>query len=137
MIPGADVTGQLLDVKRQDIADVTVTLTDDWPTTEITGTILTDKGEPAPEYSILVYPTDASYWTPYSRRLSYTRADQDGRFKISSLQPGGYRLATILDAQFGAWFDPAYLRQIDATSTPLTIATDEKKTLNLRVPGGR
>jgi hypothetical protein len=136
MIPGADVTGQLLEVNRQNITGVTVTLTD-WRGAEISGTITTDKGEPAPEYFILVYPTDEKYWTPYSYRLYGTRANQDGEFTIGHLRAGSYRLATILDAEFGAWFDPAFLRRIDADSMALSIASDEKKVLNLRVPSDR
>jgi hypothetical protein len=134
-IPGADVTGQLLEVRKQDLTSVTVMLTDQ--RAEVSGTITTDKGEPAPEYYILVYPSDEKYWTPYSRRLYATRAKQDGTFVISGLQAGSYRLATLLDAEFGAWFDPAFLRRIDGDSMTLSIATTEKKVLNLRVPGDR
>ncbi len=134
-IPGADVTGQLLDVKKQDLDGVTVMMTDQ--RAEVMGTLLTDKGEPAPEDYVLVYPTDQKFWTSYSRRLYGTRAKPDGTFVISGLQPGSYRLATLLDAEFGAWFDPAFLRRIDGTSMPLSIATNDKKVLNLRVPSDR
>ena len=50
---------------------------------------------------------------------------------------GSYRLATLLDGEFGAWFDPAFLRRIDSTSMAVSIADDERKVLNLRVPGDR
>jgi protocatechuate 3,4-dioxygenase beta subunit len=134
-IPGADVTGQLVEVKRQDLTGITVTLTDQ--RAELSGTIMTDKGDPAPEYFILLFPSDEKYWTPYSSRLYGTRAKQDGTFIISGLQPGNYRLATLLDAEFGAWFNPAFLHRIDADSMALSIARDEKKVLNLRVTGDR
>jgi hypothetical protein len=53
------------------------------------------------------------------------------------VQAGRYRLATLLDVQFGAWFDPAFLHSIDAGSMAVSIAGDERKVLNLRVPGDR
>jgi hypothetical protein len=134
-IPDADVSGQLVEVKRQDVAGLTVTLTDQRG--EISGSIVTEKGEPAPEYFILLYPSEEKYWNPYSLRLRGTRANQDGRFVISGVPAGTYRLATILDAEVGAWFDPAYLRRIDPGSMTVTFTGDEKKTLNLRVPDDR
>jgi hypothetical protein len=98
---------------------------------------MTDKGEPAPEYFILLYPSEEKYWTLYSRRLYGTRAKPDGTFVITGLQAGRYRLATLLDVQFGAWFDPAFLHSIDAGSMAVSIAGDERKVLNLRVAGDR
>jgi hypothetical protein len=129
------VTGQLVEVKRQDLRGIAVTLTD--RRTELSGTIMTDKGEPAPEYFILLYPSDEKYWTPYSGRLYGTRANQDGTFVIGGFHAGSYRLATLLDAELGAWFDPAFLRRIDSTSMAVSIADEERKVLNLRVPGDR
>jgi hypothetical protein len=134
-IPGADVTGQLVDVGRQDLNGIVVTLTDQGA--ELSGTIMTDKGEPAPEYFILLYPPEEKYWTPYSRRVYGTRAKQDGTFVFRGLPPGNYRLATLLDAEFGAWFNPAFLHRIDADSMAFSIANDERKVLNLRVAGDR
>jgi len=134
-VRGADGMGQVVKVKRQDLPGVAVTLTDEGA--ELSGTIMTNTGEPAPEYYILVYPTDQKYWTPYSRRLYGARAKPDGTFVITGVRAGSYRLATLLDAEFGAWFDPAFLRRIDADSTALSIAREQRKVLHLRVPGDR
>jgi hypothetical protein len=135
MIPGADVTGQLVEVKKQDLKGITVTLTNQ--RAEISGTIMTDKGEPAPEYYILVYPSDEKYWNPYSGRLFGARAKDDGTFVMGGLPAGSYRLATILDAELSAWFDHAFLRRIDPASMAVSIANEERKVLSLRVPGDR
>ena len=99
-IPGGGVTGQVVQVKRQDLAGVTVTLRISEPRF---GMIMTYKGEPAPEYYILIYPSDEESRTAYSRRLYGTRAKRDGTFAITGLHAGSYRLATLLDAEFGAW----------------------------------
>ena len=99
--------------------------------------IMTDKGEPAPEYFILLYPADERYWSPHLLFSRGTRANADGTYHVRGLRAGTYRLATILDAEFGAWFDPAYLRRIDPSSRTITFADGERKTLNLRAPDDR
>ena len=101
---------------------------------ELSGMLLTESGEPAPQYLILVYPTDERYWTAQSGRMLGTRPKEDGSFTLSGLRAGRYRIATLLDAETGAWFDPAYLKQIDTTATALSVTDGERKVLNLRVP---
>ena len=126
--------GQLVEVTRQDLAGITMTLTDQ--RAEISGTIVTDNGETVPQYLfILIYPSDEKYWTPYALRMHWARAKEDGTFVIRGVQTGSYRVATLLDAEFGAWFDPAFLRRIDPSSMPLSIADNDRKVLNLPVPG--
>ena len=132
-LAGQDVLVQPLTIKSNDsVTGVVVTLTNE--RAELTGTILNDLGEPAPEYFILVYPTDEQFWSGPSRRLHATRARPDGRYAIVGLRGGSYRLATVLDVEFGAWFDPAFVRQLESVSMPLTIADRDRKVLNLRVP---
>jgi hypothetical protein len=43
-------------------------------------------------------------------------------------------VATLLDVEFGAWFDPAFVRQLANVSISLAIANRDRKVLNLRVP---
>jgi hypothetical protein len=130
-IAGQDVLDQPLTVKpSESVTAVVVTLTN--RRAELSGTIVNDQGEPAPEYFILVYPTDERFWT--MRRIYGTRAKPDGKFAVTALRGGSYRVATLLDVEYGAWFDPSFLKQLESASMPLTIADGEKKTLNLHVP---
>lgn len=126
---------QRIQVQRQDLAGISVTMTDQ--RAELSGTIMTDKGEAAPEYFILLYPADERYWSPHRLFSNGTRAKEDGTYVVRGLRAGTYRLATILDAEFGAWFDSGYLRRIDPSSTTVTFTGDERKTLNLRVADDR
>ena len=129
-IAGHDVLEQPLTIEPTDnVTGVVVTLTN--RRDELTGTIINDQGEPAPEYYILVYPAEERFWT--MRRIYGTRARADGSFVVTGLRGGSYRVATLLDPDYGAWFEPAFLRQLQGTM-PLTIADGEKKALNLRVP---
>ena len=42
----------------------------------------------------------------------------------------------MVDVETGAWFDPAFLQQIDAASTRVTIGEGEKKVQNLQISSG-
>jgi hypothetical protein len=42
----------------------------------------------------------------------------------------------MIDVETGAWFDPAFLQQIDAASTRVTIGDGEKKVQNLQISTG-
>jgi hypothetical protein len=134
-IAGQDVVEQPFALKaNQTVTSAIVTLTDQ--RAELTGTITTDKGEPAFEYLILVYSTDERYWTSRSQRMFVTNARQNGGFVIRGLRAGNYRVATLLDPEFGAWFNPEFVRSLESTSILISISDREKKVLNLRVPDG-
>ena len=45
----------------------------------------------------------------------------------------GEELAAMVDVEPGAWFDPAFLQEIDAASTPVRVADGEQKVQNLQV----
>ena len=53
-------------------------------------------GGAAPEYSIVVFPTDQALWTPHSRRIQSVRPAVDGGFRVR--QPAAGRISTR-----GAW----------------------------------
>jgi uncharacterized protein (DUF2141 family) len=103
---------------------------------ELTGTITNDRSEPVSDYTLIVYPSDSRFRTPQSRRIQSMRPATDGRFTFRNLPPGEYRLAPVLDPEPGAWFDPAYLQQLDGGAIRITVGEGEKKEQNLRVPGG-
>ena len=117
--PGQDVSGAMLTFGDQ--------------TQEITGVIQDAMGNPAPDYTIIVYPADQNLWGPYSRRIANTRPATDGRFQIRSLPPGNYRLAAVIDAEPGEWFNPDFLAQLVAGSIPITLAEGEKKVQDIRL----
>jgi protocatechuate 3,4-dioxygenase beta subunit len=100
---------------------------------EISGAVLNDRGQPAPEYMIVLYPTDQRFWTPNSRRIRTTRPATDGRYSFGTILSGEYRLAPIFDAEPGSWFDPGFLQQLDAVGVRVTAHDGEKKVQNLQV----
>jgi hypothetical protein len=120
--PGQNVTGAVVTfVDRQ---------------SELTGTIVNEKAQPVPDYTLIVYPADQRYWVPQSRRIQSTRPATDGRYSFRNLPAGDYRLVPVYDPEPGSWFDPAFLQQLETAAVRVSIADGEKKEQHLRVPGG-
>ena len=103
---------------------------------QLTGTITNQRGQPAPEQTLILYSADERFWVPQSRRIRSTRPSTDGAFIFSGIPPGDYKLVAIVDVEPGAWFDPAFLQQIDAASTRITVNEGEKKVQNLQISSG-
>ena len=131
-LAGRDVALDGVDVAAgKAVKDVVVTLTD--RRASLAGTVLDENGEAATEFLVLLYPTESRYWTVQAQRMGVTRATPDGDYVITGLRPGSYRLVTLRDVEFGAWFDPGFLRGLEPTSTPVSITGDGQTILNLRV----
>ena len=102
---------------------------------EVTGIVTDDKSQPVSDYTLILFPADARYRTPQSRRIQSTRPATDGRYTFRNLPPGEYRVAPVLDPEQGSWLDPAFLHELENTSIRYSIGDGEKKEQNLRVPG--
>jgi hypothetical protein len=132
IVDSQDTLDVPIEVKpNQSVVGAVITFTD--RQTELSGAIVNDKGQSVPDYSIIVYPSDRDYWRPQSRRIVSTRPATDGRFLFRNLPPGEYRIAPVLDPEPGAWFDPAFLQQLDSTALSVSLNEGEKKVQNLRV----
>ncbi len=132
---GQDALAQPLELKaEQTVSGAVVTLTDRY--TELSGTILEANGYPATEYMIVLYPTDQRFWTPDSRRRRITRGHPNGSYVMRGMPPGDYYIATVLDPEFGDWFKPGFMQQLEPMLR-VTLGAEEKKVQHLRVPGGR
>jgi hypothetical protein len=103
---------------------------------QLSGTITNQRGQPAPEQTLILYSADERFWVPQSRRIRSTRPSTDGQFTFIGIPPGDYKLVAMVDVETGAWFDPAFLQQIDAASTRITINEGEKKIQNLQISTG-
>ena len=84
---GRDVTDRPIEIRSgQKLTNVLLTFTD--KVTEINGTITTDRGDPSPDYTVLAFSTDNSFWRPQSRHIPTARPDQTGKFRIRGLPAG-------------------------------------------------
>jgi len=132
VVAGQDTVDFPVEIRaNQNVTGASITFTD--RQTEFTGAVVNERNEPVTDYTIVVYAADSRYWTGLSRRIQTSRPGTDGRFTFRNLPPGDYRLATVFDPEPGAWFDPAYLQELDGSSTRLTLTAGEKKVQDIRV----
>jgi hypothetical protein len=132
---GADALDYPLEIgPNEEVSDAVLTFTD--RTQEVAGTLQDPTGRPAPDFTIVVFAADSRYWTPQSRRIRTTRPGTDGKFTISNLPAGDYRIAALVDIAPGEANDPALLEQLVAASYRFTLAEGEKKVQDLRITGG-
>ena len=99
----------------------------------LSGMLQTPDGGPAPEYFVVVFPTDRTYWTPESRRLKSVRPGTDGRFSFTDLPAADYFLAALTDVDPDEWQKPAFLEQVIAGALRIKIAHGEQVTQDIRV----
>jgi hypothetical protein len=132
VVAGNDALDAGLDMTAgRSVKGLVITMTDQQ--TSLSGLMLNEKGAPATEHTLLVYPADEKLWVPESRRFRTMRVGADGKYQIRGLPPGDYRLAAFLDAEPGAWYDPAFLEQLNDGSLRLSLIAGEEKVQNVRV----
>ena len=134
IVSGQDTLDFPIEVKpSQNVSGLVITMTD--KEAELTGAIVDEKGQPAPDYTIVLYAAEREFWTPGSRRIFTQRPGTDGQFTFRNMPPGDYRVAPVLDPEPGTWFDPAFLQQLDSNALRVPIGAGEKKVQNLRIAG--
>jgi hypothetical protein len=133
-VQGHDATETPFEVGTANVDGIEIAFTDRH--TEIKGSFLAANGQPAPEYYIIAFPVDRSLWPGQIRRIQSQRPQADGHFSIKDLPPGDYYLAAVLDVEPGQWFDPAFLAQLAAAATKVTLHEGETLEQSLRIAGG-
>ncbi len=129
---GQDVTDAPIEFKgTEEASGVRVILTSQ--TTEISGAVSNDRGQPEKDYTVVVFSEDSAKWGPLTRFVSVGRPDQDGRYKVRNMPPGDY-LAIALDyVQQGEWGDPAFLERMKSRATSLKLGAGETRALDLKL----
>jgi len=131
---GIDTLDSALEITTADVSGIVITFTD--RPTELSGRLLDAAGRPAPEYSVVAFSSDRTFWTAGSRRLRTARPDSDGKFQMLSLPPGEYCLVALTDLDQADLADPTFLEQLAAASIKITLAEGEKKKQDLKLSGG-
>lgn len=132
---GKDITDRPIDITLDNAPkDIVLTFTDKWQ--GVTGKLSQASGAPATDYTVIVFPSDKSYWLTGSRRILTARPDSSGQFALAgpgpiSLPPGEYLLAAVTELDRDEQFDPALLASLVSAAVPLTIAPGERKVQDL------
>lgn len=103
----------------------------------IIGTVTDDRGTPARDYTVVVFPNDAERWVPTSRFFSTARPDQQGRFEATKLPPGDYLVLAVDYIEDGQQTDPDFLQQMRAYATPVQLNDGEKRPVTLKLVAAR
>jgi hypothetical protein len=114
-----------------DIPNLVLTLTDRH--SELSGSLQTPSGSPAPEYFVVVMPAEPALRIPGSRRIASTRPGTDGQFKFVDLPAGSYLLVALNDLPSGELQRRDFLSEIAAGGVPITLAQGEKKVQALKI----
>jgi hypothetical protein len=115
----------------EDLGGLVITLTDRM--TSLSGTLQDASGRATSDFTVVVFPPDSAYWLPQARRIQAMRPSTDGRFGFRGLPPGDYRLAVVPDVEPGQWYDPTWLRQVQASAVSVTLTDGSHITQDMRV----
>jgi uncharacterized protein (DUF2141 family) len=136
IVAGRDTLDVPMEVRPgQHVDGVVLTFTD--RPSELTGLVQDASGQPATDYSIIVFAADRAFWTAQSRRIKSARPDQEGKYTLRNLPAGDYLLVAVIDVEQDEWFDPSYLQRVAPSAIRITIGDGEKKVQDLRIGSGR
>lgn len=127
---GVDVTDTGIEFKPAEAIDnVQLVMTD--RATTLTGSVTNERGAPAANCTIVIYPEDAALWVQDWRYLKAEQPDEQGRFTVKGLPPGRYLAIAAQDLEDGQSSDREFLEQSRDRATPFTLGDGERKTLSL------
>jgi hypothetical protein len=135
MADGRDISDSPIEIRAGvDVPDVVVTFTDQ--PSELNGTVIDGAGRPTPDFPIIVFSTDRSYWTLGSRRVQTARPASDGKYKVTGLPAGEYFVSAVTGVDRTEVYDPVFLGQLVGAAFKITIKDGEKRTQDLKLGGG-
>jgi hypothetical protein len=136
---GRDYTDQPFDAAAaSDISDVIVTVTNAAPV--VSGRVVDDRGQAAPNAAVLAFPADRALWANYGlspTRLKMARASSEGTYRMDTLPAGTYLMAAVAASEAGAWMDPAFLDRIAGSAARVTLGWGGTVSQNLAVSRSR
>jgi len=132
VVNGRDTIDTGLEITSADTAlEAVVTLTDRAAT--LAGAFQDASGQPATDFTIVLFATDRSFWRWQSRRINAVRPSSDGRFAFADVPPGEYFLTALTDIEPNEWFDPELLTELVPSSVRISIASGEKKIQDIKI----
>ncbi len=103
-------------------------------TTDLSGRVNDDRGKPALDATVVVFPANRDHWTFSSRFLRTARPDTNGRYSIKSLPPGqDYLIIAVQNLEQGQGGDPDFLDRAKEEAKPFTLNEGETKAVDIRL----
>jgi hypothetical protein len=130
VVGGRDVLLQPIEVRESEqLNDVRIVLST--TVTELAGQVRDAKGRPAADALVLATPQGAATWSAVDARFQSGRADADGRYRISGLPPGAYRIAALAGSDELAAWRPDWFRRVEPHAQSITLGAADKRTVDL------
>ncbi len=132
-VNGTDITDTGMEFKPGEaVTGVEIALTS--KLSQVSGTVTGSGSEPVKDYTLVIFSDDPQRWTlPNTRYVAGRRPDQNGRFEVKSLPPGGYYAAAVEYLPDGEWNDPEVLERLKVNAKKFTLDEGESKTLELKI----
>jgi protocatechuate 3,4-dioxygenase beta subunit len=130
---GRDISASAIDLAA-DIENVVVTLTN--RVRSVKGSVQVEAGSRASDAVVLMFPVDQEGWIDFgrsSRRVSSTRAAEDGTFSMPAPPDGEYFMIAISDEDTDDWQNPATLSKLAAAADRFRMQGDGPTALSLRL----
>jgi hypothetical protein len=90
------------------------------------------------DYTIVLFPSNKSYWIQESRRILTARPGSDGQFVFggpgpTALPAGEYLLAVVTDLERDEQFDPAFLTSLVPAATPVSLQAGARSVQEIHI----
>ena len=126
---GDQVVGSI-EVQDADVTGVTITFSDSYRATEVTGLVRDASGRTRPDATIYIFPADVRDWMTSAREV---RPGRSGTFVISNLPPREYSIAAVIDEATELWREKAFLEKLSAFALRVTLVAGQTQTIDLTV----
>jgi len=92
-----------------------------------------DRVDAAPNYHLILFPSDPSLWVPRSRRIAAAMSAKDGRFTFRNLRAGSYLLCVVENVEDNQWFDSTFLEALRPTSIEVVVKDRERLERDIKI----
>ena len=130
---GDDVTDAGIEFKPgQDVSGLEIVATS--KQTEISGNVTASNGSPIKDYTVVVFSDDAQHWSlPFTRWVTGTRPNQEGRFLVRNMPPGSYNIIAVDYVEAGSWGDPELLERLKGRAKRITVSEGGSERIDLKL----
>jgi protocatechuate 3,4-dioxygenase beta subunit len=109
---------------------IEIVLTD--KVSSVSGIVVDRKGNPLPNYSVVLFPPDASRWHRDSRFLVMARSDNAGRFHLENVPPGTYLAVAVSALPPGSLQETSVLKQLQGSAETIRLGEGQQLTISIR-----
>jgi hypothetical protein len=103
-------------------------------TTDLSGAITDDRGNPVVDASVVIFPADPAKWVYLSRYVRTVRPDTNGRFNIKSLPPhDDYLVIAVQNLEQGQGADPEFLARAKEDAKAFSLNEGETKAVDIKL----